>query len=125
VARGKPVLRVRSLRKRYGDNQAVRGKTVFLTTYYMDEAQALADRVAVIARGEIVAEGTPAELGGRDRAGTLVSFVLPDGIAAARLRADDDRREIRMGATWGAIAAWGAAGAAVAIWRFRWTPVGQ
>ena len=35
------------------------GKTVFLTTHYMDEAQALADRVAVIAAGRIVAEGTP------------------------------------------------------------------
>ncbi len=35
------------------------GKTVFLTTHYMDEAQYLADRVAIIARGKIVAEGTP------------------------------------------------------------------
>ena len=39
------------------------GKTVFLTTHYMDEAQYLADRVAVIADGVIVAEGTPATLG--------------------------------------------------------------
>ncbi len=61
------------------------GKTVFLTTHYMDEAQALADRVAVIARGQIVAEGTPEDLGGRDRAGALVSFVLPDGLAASEL----------------------------------------
>jgi ABC-2 type transport system ATP-binding protein len=61
------------------------GKTVFLTTHYMDEAQALADRVAVIARGRIVAEGTTAELGGRDREGTIVSFRLPDGVAAAEL----------------------------------------
>jgi ABC-2 type transport system ATP-binding protein len=35
------------------------GKTVFLTTHYMDEAEALADRVAVIVHGLIVAEGTP------------------------------------------------------------------
>ena len=41
------------------------GKTVFLTTHYMDEAQALADRVAIIVGGEIVAEGPPGELGGR------------------------------------------------------------
>src|SRR4029450_5664164 len=39
------------------------GKTIFLTTHYMDEAQRLADRVAVIAGGEIVARGTPADLG--------------------------------------------------------------
>ncbi len=41
------------------------GKTVFLTTHYMEEAQALADRVAIIAHGEIVAEGSPGELAGR------------------------------------------------------------
>jgi ABC-2 type transport system ATP-binding protein len=42
------------------------GKTVLLTTHYMDEAQRLADRVAVIARGEIVARGTPEDLGDRE-----------------------------------------------------------
>jgi ABC-2 type transport system ATP-binding protein len=47
-------------------NLAALGKTVLLTTHYMDEAQQLADRVAVIARGRVVAEGTPASLGGRD-----------------------------------------------------------
>jgi ABC-2 type transport system ATP-binding protein len=41
------------------------GKTVFLTTHYMDEAQRLADRVTIIAEGEIVARGTPADLGDR------------------------------------------------------------
>jgi ABC-2 type transport system ATP-binding protein len=39
-----------------------RGKTVLLTTHYLEEADALADRVAVINQGEIVAEGTPAEI---------------------------------------------------------------
>ncbi len=38
------------------------GKTVLLTTHYMFEADALCDRIAVISQGEIVAEGTPAEL---------------------------------------------------------------
>ncbi|HTR88903.1 MAG TPA: ABC transporter ATP-binding protein, partial [Solirubrobacteraceae bacterium] len=61
------------------------GKTVFLTTHYMEEAQALADRVAVIAHGRIVAEGTTGDLGGRDRAGTIVSFRLPEGAAAGEL----------------------------------------
>jgi ABC-2 type transport system ATP-binding protein len=63
------------------------GKTVFLTTHYMDEAQHLANRVAVIARGEIVAEGPPSTLGGRDLAGTVIRFRIPDGTelpAAAR-----------------------------------------
>ena len=53
------------------------GKTILLTTHYMDEAQNLADEVAIIARGEIVARGTPGTLGGRDTAATLVRFRLP------------------------------------------------
>ena len=60
---------------------------MFLTTHYMDEAQALADRVAVIARGAIVAEGTPDELGGRDHAETTISFRPPDGLAASEIPA--------------------------------------
>jgi ABC-2 type transport system ATP-binding protein len=42
------------------------GKTVFLTTHYMDEAQRLADRVTILAGGEIVARGTPEDLGDRE-----------------------------------------------------------
>jgi ABC-2 type transport system ATP-binding protein len=42
-----------------------RGKTVVLTTHYLEEADALADRVAVISRGAIIAEGTPAEIKAR------------------------------------------------------------
>jgi ABC-2 type transport system ATP-binding protein len=57
------------------------GKTVFLTTHYMDEAQALADRVAVIAHGDIVATGTPAQLGGRGEAPSLIRFTPPPGAA--------------------------------------------
>lgn len=59
---------------------AALGKTVLLTTHYMDEAQHLADRVAVISQGRIVAEGAPATLAGRDSARATVSFVLPDGV---------------------------------------------
>jgi ABC-2 type transport system ATP-binding protein len=55
------------------------GKTIFLTTHYMDEAERLADRIAVIADGVIVAEGTPWTLGGRDRAASIISFSLPEG----------------------------------------------
>jgi ABC-2 type transport system ATP-binding protein len=56
------------------------GKTVFLTTHYMDEAEYLADRIAVIAQGRIVAEGSPQTLGGRETMATRVSFRLPAGI---------------------------------------------
>ena len=59
---------------------AALGKTVLLTTHYMDEAQHLADRVAVISEGRIVAEGAPATLAGRDSARATVSFALPDGV---------------------------------------------
>ncbi|MCA1832017.1 MAG: ABC transporter ATP-binding protein [Actinomycetota bacterium] len=55
------------------------GKTVFLTTHYMDEAQALADRVAIIVDGAIVAEGPPGTLGGRADAATRIRFHLPPG----------------------------------------------
>ena len=61
------------------------GKTVFLTTHYMDEAEQLADRIAIIVGGEIVAEGTPRTLGGRDRMAAAVRFTLPRGVAAADL----------------------------------------
>ena len=56
------------------------GKTIFLTTHYMEEAEILADRVAIIRRGEIVAEGTPNQLRGADNL-TTVRFRLPQGEA--------------------------------------------
>jgi ABC-2 type transport system ATP-binding protein len=57
------------------------GKTVFLTTHYMDEAEYLADRIMVIAAGQIVAEGTPATLGGRAGAAAQITFTLPLGMS--------------------------------------------
>jgi ABC-2 type transport system ATP-binding protein len=50
------------------------GKTVLLTTHYMDEAQRLADRVAVIAKGEIVARGTPEGLGERESRPARIAY---------------------------------------------------
>jgi ABC-2 type transport system ATP-binding protein len=50
------------------------GKTVFLTTHYMDEAQRLADRVTIISRGEIVARGTPEDLGDRESRPAKISY---------------------------------------------------
>jgi ABC-2 type transport system ATP-binding protein len=55
------------------------GKTIFLTTHYMDEAQHLADRVAVMRAGEIIAAGRPEDLGGRDLRPAEISFTLPAG----------------------------------------------
>ena len=60
-------------------NLATLGMTVLLTTHYMDEAQFLADRVAVIVAGRIVAEGTPATLGGRDLARARIRYRVPAG----------------------------------------------
>ena len=53
------------------------GKTIFLTSHSMDEVQYLADRVAIIAAGKIVAEGTPDTLAGREKAAAIVRFQLP------------------------------------------------
>jgi len=61
------------------------GKTIFLTTHYMEEAERLADRIAVLAGGRIVAEGTAAALGGRDAEASVLSFTPPPGISAAEL----------------------------------------
>ena len=61
------------------------GVTVFLTTHYMDEAQALADRVAIISGGEIVAVGPPGELGGRAEAAHRDLLRLPAGVRAEDL----------------------------------------
>ena len=58
------------------------GKTVFLTTHYMDEAQSLADRVAVIVNGKIVAEGPPGALVGDEATRTFIRFTTPGGSPA-------------------------------------------
>ena len=52
------------------------GKTVLLTTHYLDEAQELADRVAIIKGGQILAEGSPAELGVGGKSRYRVAYVV-------------------------------------------------
>jgi ABC-2 type transport system ATP-binding protein len=74
------------------------GKTVLLTTHYLEEAEHLADRVAVIVRGRLVAIGTPAEIGA-GRRDAVVSFRLPDGVAIAALPALDGI-PVAAGADW-------------------------
>ncbi|WP_433049254.1 ABC transporter ATP-binding protein [Dactylosporangium sp. CS-033363] len=69
-------------RRRFWDlirSLAADGTTILLTTHYLDEAEALAGRLAVLAGGRIVAAGTPATVGGRDRAQAVVSWRDADG----------------------------------------------
>jgi ABC-2 type transport system ATP-binding protein len=83
------------------------GKTVFLTTHFMDEAQYLANRVAVIAKGVIVAEGPPDTIAGRDQMTPRIRFRLPAGAptpsargqttlpgGAFELRTDDPTKDL-------------------------------
>ncbi len=63
------------------------GKTILLTTHYMEEAERLADRIAVIVAGEIVAQGTPQTLGDRQRTASQIVFSLPVGTSASELPA--------------------------------------
>ena len=66
-------------------NMRTLGKTIVLTTHYMDEAQYLADRICVIAAGKVVAQGTPETLRAATEQLTHIRFELPDGVAAAAL----------------------------------------
>lgn len=62
---------------------ASEGTTILLTTHFMDEAQALADRVLVMAAGKVVAEGPPNGLGGRDLEGVRIRFRAVPGVPFA------------------------------------------
>lgn len=64
---------------------AALGKTVLLTTHYLEEAEVLANRVAVIIRGRFAAEGPPAELGGREAGLATVTFHAAGRLAGAPL----------------------------------------
>ncbi len=63
------------------------GTTILLTTHYMDEAEHLADRLIVIDRGRVVAEGTAEQLAARGGSRTVVSFRLPRAVPTAQLPA--------------------------------------
>ena len=72
------------------------GKTIFLTTHFMDEAQFLADRVAVMRGGQIIASGRPDELGGRDLRPAEVRFALPEGMSLGDVpEVPFERRELQ------------------------------
>jgi len=59
------------------------GRTIMLTTHYMDEAERLCDRVAVVDHGKVIALGTPAELVARIGGDHLIEFALNDGMSMA------------------------------------------
>src|SRR3954464_14057678 len=95
----------RELRQTIGDLIAA-GKTVLLTTHYMFEADALCDRIAVIAKGQIVGEGTPEELKARVvdgrvteievfgvEAATVERVRLLDGVTAVAVE-DRDQKQL-------------------------------
>ncbi len=63
------------------------GTTIVLTTHYMEEAERLADRVAVIQSGRLVALDTPTNLVSTEGAEAVITFVLPDGVDAHDLPA--------------------------------------
>jgi ABC-2 type transport system ATP-binding protein len=64
-------------------NLVERGKTVLLTTHYLEEADALADRIAVINQGAIIAEGTPAEIK-KQTSGKRIRCITSVGVASLR-----------------------------------------
>jgi ABC-2 type transport system ATP-binding protein len=79
------------------------GGTILLTTHYMDEAQVLCDRVAVVDRGRVIAQGSPRELIASLGAEHVIDFALRDGgdVPQAMLEALPGVREVRLnGTTW-------------------------
>ncbi len=69
------------------------GKTVLLTTHYMDEAEALADHIAILVAGRIAAEGPPSTIGGREDAPAEIRFRPPDDFDTAVLGDLEARRD--------------------------------
>ncbi len=69
------------------------GKTIMLTTHYMDEAEALADRIAILVEGRIAAAGTPATIGGRDHAPVQIRFLPGDGFDPPAVIGDAHRED--------------------------------
>jgi ABC-2 type transport system ATP-binding protein len=66
-------------------NLAAEGTTVILSSHYMDEVEALANRAAILADGRIIAIGEPRSIGGRDRSPARIRFTLPSGVSVDEL----------------------------------------
>jgi ABC-2 type transport system ATP-binding protein len=74
-----------------------RGTTVLMVTHFMDEAEHLCDRLAVLVDGRIVARGTPAELVEEHQHGRLVRFTAPAAADVSFLNEVPDVKEVRLG----------------------------
>jgi len=83
------------------ESLAREGTTILLTTHYLEEAERLADRVAVIASGRILDVATPEALGGRRDAETTVSWTDPDGTPRAVRTAEPTRTVTELAARFG------------------------
>ena len=89
------------------------GRTILLTTHYMDEAERLCDRVAIVDHGKVIALGTPRELIASLGAEQVVEFVLAEGNGAGAMDAETLRRLD------GVRAARRAPGGGDAVWELR------
>jgi ABC-2 type transport system ATP-binding protein len=77
------------------------GVTVFLTTHYMDEAERVADRIAVIDHGKIIAQGSPAELKQQTNTDSLeAAFLALTGSSVRDERADSADQTRQMARMW-------------------------
>jgi ABC-2 type transport system ATP-binding protein len=81
------------------EDLAREGTTILLTTHYLEEAERLADRVAVISSGRIIEVAEPAALGGRRNAAATVSWTDPDGSRRSVRTAEPTRTVTELAAT--------------------------
>ena len=83
------------------EDLAAEGTTILLTTHYLEEAERLAGRVAVMARGRVLDVAPPSALGGRQQAGTTVAWTEHDGGARSTVTTEPTRVVAELGARFG------------------------
>jgi ABC-2 type transport system ATP-binding protein len=83
------------------EDLAGEGTTILLTTHYLEEAERLAGRVAVMARGRVLDVAPPAELGGRQQAGTTVAWTEPGGGTQSTVTTEPTRVVAELGTRFG------------------------